>query len=103
MPGYDRLQRLALELKDAEGRQATQPRCGTCTARRHLGEAVAACRSGLRVTAAYHCLQAMGVGIYQRCGLPAAIHDIATEVLEACIEGGDQVPLSERELAFRRS
>lgn len=103
MPGYKRLQRLAHHLEEAERRQATQPRCALCPARRHVGEAVAACRAGQRVSAAYHCLQAMGFGLYQRCGLPDAIQDIAAEVIDACIQAGDQVPLSEGELAFSRT
>ncbi len=99
MPDHEQLLHLARHLEEAERREATQPHCAACPARHHLGEAVAACRAGRRVVATYHCLQAMGVGLYQGCGLPDAIQDVAAEVLDACIEGGDPVPLSEDDLA----
>lgn len=90
---------VAAQLEAVERLEAVEVRCAACLARRHLASAVVACRGGHEVVATYHVLQAMGVGLEERCGLPVALHEIVTGLLKRCIAAGTTVPLSEAELA----
>ncbi len=90
---------VAAQLETVERLEAVEARCATCAARRHLARAAVACRGGHEVVATYHVLQAMGVGLEERCGLPVALHDIVTGLLKRRIAEGTTIPLMESELA----